>query len=127
MYALAVEYGMPDMRPHAIKKTEVLLRRVGTDNVELAKAIEIIHTSTPGSDRGLRDVVTPYVAKEFVTPAGRKALRRVLEELPVAGHDVASHLADEVKNSKCELSRKRARDEAEAAKARLTKGREWNS
>ncbi|KAK7530652.1 uncharacterized protein J3D65DRAFT_131532 [Phyllosticta citribraziliensis] len=52
------------------------LRRI-SDDVTLPKAVELIYSSTPESDRGLRDAIVAFCAKNYAYCARNKGFKKI--------------------------------------------------
>lgn len=62
VYAIAEKYGVWSLKDTAIQKSADILKQMWNTN-DLFTAIEIVWTSTPGSDRGLRECYLAAIVK----------------------------------------------------------------
>ena len=60
MYAIADKYGVGLLKDLAAAKFSLALKEIrAADIPDFIAAIEVVYTSTLGSDRGLRDIIKP--------------------------------------------------------------------
>ena len=80
MYAITDKYGLGDLKEVAkMAFAEALGKHWDTD--QFVVAVEVVYTSTPDSDHGLRDVVTTFTWGEQKMLLAREDVQELLKNL----------------------------------------------
>ena len=90
MYAMGEEYDIPDLKKEALSKFEYALNAAMNTNLELndrlafvLKCVPTIYTTTPDSDRGLRDLVVALGAEHLDQMKHLPSFKDVVTQLPI--------------------------------------------
>ena len=85
MYALGDEYGILDLKEEALWKFKRTMEAKKGHEDELESVIEampIVYTTTPSSDRGLRDAVVAFGAKNLERIKDLSGFESVVAQVP---------------------------------------------
>ena len=84
MYALGDEYDIKDLKMEASRNLQAALREKGHNDEVTAvlNVIPAIYTTTPDSDRGLRDLVAEFGAQHMERMKDRPELEDVVVQAP---------------------------------------------
>ena len=86
MYALADEYEIKDLKEEALWKFSQTLDALEGHDDELKTALEtvpLIYSTTPDNDRGLRDVIVAYGAKDLEHIKNAPELKSAVTLVPI--------------------------------------------
>lgn len=86
MYAVADFYSVFGLKELANKKFRETVREHWDSN-DFAKAVEVVYTTTPPKDRGLRQVVK-YVLRNRTELLDKPEIDTVIKEVPDLAYDV---------------------------------------
>lgn len=96
MYALGDYYQIPELKEAAKKKFEKAVKN-SWDAPEFGRAVYIVFTSTPSSDRGLRELVTQSW-RDRPGLVDRADLEAVFREVPDLAYDALVDLRTRIKH-----------------------------
>ena len=85
MYALGDEYGIKDLKKEALGKFQAIMKGKKGKSDECTAVLEVIPTiysSTPESDRSLRDIVVAFGAEHVETMGDLLEMEKVTAQVP---------------------------------------------
>lgn len=104
VYSIADKYNIPTLKSQAIEKSRKSVETCWSMD-DFPHAIREIYSSTPGNDRGLRDLVVKIACEHMETLSERPEFRILLEEACGFAADVVLFMAkdrfEHIKTHKC--------------------------
>jgi len=86
MYAVADFYSVSGLKELANKKFRDTVQEHWDSNVFI-KAVEVVYTTTPPKDRGLRQVVS-YVLRNHIELLDKPEIDAIIKEVPDLSYDI---------------------------------------
>ena len=103
MYGLADEYDIKDLKEEALWKFKLSLQVVEefeNEQEKLLATIPLIYSTTPDSDRGLRDVVVDYGATNLEDIMDLPGLKSAANQAPIYMIEVLPKFLTKIKEKK---------------------------
>lgn len=91
MYAMADKYELDGLKEVAKTRFAEALKR-SYDTEEFVVAVETVYSTTPDSDRGLRDIVTAFTWSRQETLLARKDVQSLLNYLDAFSKDLVQEI-----------------------------------